>query len=119
MRIRIKLREKKILEWFLRERGSWIVGLGNLSQKFGWGNGYVKLPVNHPCYGLGYDEIHDKYDIDVHGGLTYAEEEEENGYKRWVVGFDTAHFNDNPVSWPKLRVERETIRLRDQLEKLW
>lgn len=45
-------------------------------------NGYVQVPDNHPFYGLDYEDI----DVNIHGGLTYAEE-------GWI-GFDTAHAFD-------------------------
>lgn len=32
-------------------------------------NGYVAVPAGHPAYGMGYDAV----EVDVHGGLTYAE----------------------------------------------
>lgn len=76
----------------------------------GWGNGYVALPKEHPCFGKSYYDI----DVKVHGGLTYAEMEGDF----WVVGFDTAHAFDSMEKWPKEKVEEETIRLRDQLEEM-
>lgn len=55
-------------------------------------NGYVRIPEGHPFSKLCYDEIHDKYEIDVHGGLTFsgtllAEK------TKWI-GFDTCHSGD-------------------------
>jgi len=78
--------------------------------RVGWGNGYVHIPKTHPLYGKGYDEI----DVDVHGGLTYAEKEGES----WVVGFDTAHYGDNEENCSKAFVIKETKKLRNQLIKL-
>lgn len=52
---------------------------------YGAVNGYVRIPEDHPWHGLGYDDI----DVEVHGGLTYANE-------GWV-GFDTLHAGDY---WP-------------------
>lgn len=98
-------------------------GLGLLS--YGWGNGYVILPESHPCFGKDFDDI----DVLVHGGLTFSEMVNEKlcnhfglphhyiGF--WMVGFDTAHFGDNPEICDKNFVEGETERLREQLEKLW
>jgi hypothetical protein len=48
--------------------------------------GYVGLPKGHKYYGKDYRKI----DVDVHGGLTYAEDD--NGF--WVIGFDCAHSGD-------------------------
>ena len=86
-----------------------------LVEKVGWGNGYVRLPKGHPCYGMGYEQI----DVDVNGGLTYAAEETYKKKKYWVVGFDTAHYGDTPEKWSQETVEAETIRLKEQLEELW
>jgi hypothetical protein len=48
--------------------------------------GYVGLPKGHKYYGKHYSKI----DVDVHGGLTYAEKDD--GF--WVIGFDCAHADD-------------------------
>ena len=40
---------------------------------FGWGNGYVIIPKDHPLNGKNYDEIHDLMPkLDVNGGLTFS-----------------------------------------------
>lgn len=49
-------------------------------------NGYVAVDKAHPLFGVGYHQA----DIAVHGGLTYAGQEED----LWVFGFDTAHAGD-------------------------
>lgn len=52
--------------------------------------GYVAVPEGHPAYGMdmgGIDAM-----VDVHGGVTYSEEQ--NGF--WVFGFDTMHVCDLP-----------------------
>ena len=51
-------------------------------------NGYVALPKGHRVWGYGYDDI----DVEVHGGLTYADEDKETG--EWVFGFDCSHAGD-------------------------
>lgn len=58
--------------------------------------GYVKVEQGHPWHGKHYDEV----DVDVHGGLTFAQKDEpcneggpDSGY--WV-GFDCAHAGDLP-----------------------
>ena len=80
----------------------------------GWGNGYVALPKEHPLYEMDCGEIHDKYDINIHGGLTYSRMEED----KWVIGFDTVHYADNKTNWPKESVEAETKRLKEQVTYL-
>jgi hypothetical protein len=51
--------------------------------------GYVHIDRDNKLWGLSYDDVH-KYDIDVHGGLTY------NGYDDniWIFGFDCGHHGD-------------------------
>jgi hypothetical protein len=98
--------------------------LPSLYSSHGWGNGYVIIPKGHPDHGKDYDDI----EVDVHGGLTFSKaledlkdwpcgdaigEAEEGG---WVVGFDTAHSGDTIENWPKEEVEKETIRLMEQLQ---
>ena len=55
--------------------------------------GYVRVPPGHPLHGQSYDSP----DVDVHGGLTFAELEEckehEDG-QGWWFGFDCAHCFD-------------------------
>lgn len=101
--------------------------------------GYVGVPKNHPAYGKSYSEI----DVDVHGGLTYANrcdgdpvngvchkaKEGEPDDLYWL-GFDCAHFGDiTPVSllfgipsydihyWTLEEVKQECINLAEQLSK--
>lgn len=96
----------------------------------GWGNGYVIVPKGHPVHGMHYDDIHDKFDIDVHGGLTFSDSAKtlkEQGWlpdvgaedTDWILGFDTAHYGDSMVRWPDERsVLQEANRLVQQLESL-
>lgn len=99
---------------------------------FGWGNGYVLLPYNHPLYGVDYDSIA----VDVHGGLTFSEyfdvdrfhewiENREIGgditrenYEKfnnyWMIGFDTAHSGDGLDTCSKDYVMNETNNLLEQ-----
>jgi hypothetical protein len=53
-----------------------------IATKMGHRCGYVTVPKDHPHYGRRYDDIN----VDVHGGLTYANE--------GTFGFDCAHWND-------------------------
>jgi hypothetical protein len=85
----------------------------------GWGNGYVVIPKGHPLHGVDYTEI----DVDVHGGLTFSDfakdldwPEIPKGCKTgWVVGFDTAHYDDSLARWSKESVMTETENLKEQL----
>lgn len=86
----------------------------------GWGNGYVVLPPGHPWHGVDYDEIN----VDVHGGLTFSRaannlswaEIEPDWLDGWVIGWDTAHFDDSLEEWPKERVIEQTLYLLQQCE---
>jgi hypothetical protein len=55
--------------------------------------GYVRVPPTHPMFEKGYDDL----DVDVHGGLTFAElepcTEHEDGQGYWF-GFDCCHAGD-------------------------
>jgi len=48
--------------------------------------GYVQVPKGHPAYGKWYDDV----DVDVHGGLTFAQRTKDG---HWL-GFDCGHFGD-------------------------
>lgn len=63
--------------------------------------GYAAVPAGHPAYGSGYDAV----DVQVHGGLTYADRCEADGPichvpepgqpdDVWWLGFDCAHAGD-------------------------
>ncbi len=90
---------------------TWLPGMDH-----GWGNGYVLLPKDHHLHGKHYNDI----DVEVHHGLTFAELVDEhlvNGWKSpdltkediggWLVGFDTAHYQDTSENWPKEEVQAE------------
>jgi hypothetical protein len=63
-------------------------------------NGYVGLPKTHPKWGKSYNELYEEETyIEVHGGLTFAEQGNENSLrfpnpKLWWFGFDTLHSGD-------------------------
>ena len=91
----------------------------------GWGNGYAIIPRKHPLYGYHYDDIHDLFpSLSVHGGLTFAAPVKKVDWPElpphiksgWVVGFDTAHYGDNPENWTKEDVLIEAFKLKRQLE---
>lgn len=64
-----------------------------LAREVGHRCGYVRVPPGHPLHGKFYDSP----DLDVHGGLTFAEiepcTEHEDGQGYWF-GFDCAHSGD-------------------------
>ena len=57
-------------------------------------NGYVKVPATHEK--MNSQSYMDSYDYEVHGGLTYSDED------GWL-GFDTAHYGDY---WPPRELEK-------------
>lgn len=98
-------------------------GLACLAVRNRSGNwcGYVGVPREHPFYGVSYSAYEDGGDgetcdyrslinVEVHGGLTYADKCAEDGpichvaepglpEDVWWLGFDTAHAGDlSPVS---------------------
>ena len=93
----------------------------------GWGNGYVALPRRHPYFGLGYDEINEKLEHRVHGGLTFSKnsddiqewEQVERVKDMWIIGWDTAHWGDTIEEWPRERVLKENQILSVYLAKAW
>lgn len=100
---------------------------GAISER-GWGNGYVCVPEGHPLHGLDYDEIHNRCDVDVNGGITFAESgkscmsdawgcPEFVKETDWIIGFDTAHYGDDMDKWPNEEsVLAEARRLGQQIE---
>jgi hypothetical protein len=58
---------------------------------YGAVNGYVRLPAGHPWRGVSTSDI----DVDVHGGLTFSNDE-------WI-GFDALHGGD---VWPEMETDR-------------
>lgn len=99
---------------------------------FGWGNGYVLLPHNHPFYNVHYDDIN----VNIHGGLTYSSQFEPDNFLKWInnlkidgdvtldnfrkfenywmIGFDTGHAGDSIDSCPKYYVMNEALNLLSQ-----
>lgn len=96
----------------------------------GYANGYVAVSPEHPLYGESYDDV----DIEVHGGLTLAEDtrflydnpnitpadieflDGKVPEDYWIFGFDTCHAFDDLESWPRERVIEETMKLKTALE---
>ena len=76
-----------------------------------WYCGYVQIPKDNPFYGMDY-ELLEPF-ISVHGGLTFSGEIEEiDGY---LIGFDCAHADDNPINQNENYTLNECLELVDQL----
>lgn len=92
---------------------------------------YVEIPINHPYYGKGYDEITDQ--SYVHGGFTYSA----NGLllldNTWILGWDYAHcgdyycYSDNIMNihssyedkrWTTEEIDKECKHVIDQLDNI-
>lgn len=77
-------------------------------------NGYVAVPKNHPAWGKSYYDV----DVEVHGGLTFGKQGEEDNEKwpdseLYWFGWDTAHgFSGH---WSLEDVVAENNRLATQL----
>lgn len=77
-----------------------------LSREGGHRCGYVRVPPTHPMHGKGYDTP----EVNVHGGLTFAQIEpcaHEDG-TGWWFGFDCAHSGDasyDPDNLPEHEVK--------------
>lgn len=80
-------------------------------QTLGSLNGYVAIPKGHRCHGWDYDGT--GLDVDVHGGLTYADEDKETG--EWVLGFDCSHGGDFS---PRLLVNIMRFSSHEDLETM-
>ena len=119
------------LDYFIKESIFWKRRYANLPSTFnkcGWGNGYIVIPKNHPFYKMHYNEIHEKYDIDVHGGFTFAGEAKEMSWPEvkdhmkkndlWILGFDTNHAWDTEEKWPKREILKHTREIANKLNKI-
>ncbi len=52
---------------------------------------YIEIPKTSDLYGKDYNNI----DIDVHGGLTYSDDQLHSVKENtWFIGWDYAHLND-------------------------
>lgn len=56
--------------------------------------GYVKIDSSSKLYKMDYGDIHKKYDINVHGGLTFSDPLSYKGLNDFYIGFDCRHMID-------------------------
>lgn len=78
-----------------------------------WYCGYVVVPKDHPYYGVDYDEVMEKGDIRVHGGLTFSGTFDDiDGF---FLGFDCNHVGDSPIYQNENYTLNECLELVDQL----
>ncbi len=65
----------------------------------------------HYCGYVETSEIVSKFEIDVHGGVTFYEENTDTV----IYGFDCGHYKDTIDFWNLERVIKETERLADNI----
>lgn len=95
---------------------------------------YISINENDILYGKGYLDIEDNYNINVHGGFTYAHNElrlSENTtlYNPWYLGWDYAHvgdyfgyrcdlLNELDKKWSTLEIIEECKNVINQIKEL-
>lgn len=97
---------------------------------------YIEIPSKSNLYGKGYMEIEDDYDINVHGGLTYARDylrlsDNVTIENSWFIGWDYAHIcdyngiyetysvlNDNCKKWTTEEIMEECKNVIKQIINL-
>jgi hypothetical protein len=124
------------IEWRAKDSGFPCLMLRN---RIGAWCGYVGLPEGHRWFGASYDDV----DVDVHGGLTFADRCMEDARPLrervchlprpgesdvvWWLGFDCAHHQDlapgmetlfetTASPWPS--VYRDVAYVRSEVEHL-
>lgn len=102
-------------------------GLPCLIVRGPWGFlcGYVGVSKGHPSFGKKYHNVDSKFDIDVHGGLTYSDHcqpgpenksichkvESDEDDNVWWLGFDCGHALDISPGIPEdMRVLQDPHR---------
>lgn len=105
---------KKILKNINKESKSYLFLNEFFNERAGWGNGYVAVNKGHPWYKKHYHEVNLDNNLHVHMGFTYSQK---HG-KYWVLGFDTAHCNDDIKKWPKRQVLKHTKEIAEYAKKL-
>lgn len=97
-------------------------------------NGYVAFKEDLPLSWQGGATVKDLEIlddlVDVHGGITFDYKIRENDeiipltaipedlHKYRVIGFDTAHHLDTAEEWTFEKTKKETLALKEQIEKL-
>lgn len=78
-----------------------------------WYCGYVVIPKDHPYYGVDYDEVMEKGDIRIHGGLAFSGTFDDiDGF---LLGFHCNHVGDSPIYQNENYTLNECLDLVDQL----
>lgn len=77
-----------------------------IRMELGYLCGYCYLPKDHPWIGLDISEINSKTTVEIHGGITYSEDDK--------IGFDCAHSEDLFPSIEKIKSKQK--RINDELD---
>ena len=119
-----------LLDWHFKGYHFIILNLGTHP------TAYVEIPEGHKLFGKEYDDCN----IDVHGGVTYSEDNltylrYSDKYKcdtlckkkdTWFIGWDYAHLNDytgftkcyGDVKWTTARIVNECKDVINQLKEM-
>ena len=117
------------VEW--TDMATWLTCLAVRHKESGHWCGYVGVAKEHPLYGVDYDTP----DVEVHGGLTFAEKcnesDKEHGVCHhgpealWWFGFDCAHggdvipdFSRRDLSWHRQSEYRDLAYVRAECARL-
>jgi hypothetical protein len=82
-------------------------------------SGYVRVPHDHPWFGLDFSltvEDYDGAEPRCHGGITFAEADADFPHRYWWLGFDCSHSGDAPDPALPRECERRTNMMREMLE---
>lgn len=72
--------------------------------------GYVLVENSSILFGRRYDEVRG---VTPHGGLTFSDYIDFGGSRKWALGFDCAHYGDEPD------VESGELLLDDAPPEVW
>ena len=82
---------------------------------------YVEIPKEHKLFKKHYTEIEYKYDIQVHGGITYSADHlmsvDETGTK-WFLGWDYAHYGDYQYFDDKIKFDGHKYTVEELKEEV-
>jgi predicted HAD superfamily Cof-like phosphohydrolase len=95
----------------------------------GWGSGYVVVPEDHEIIEILMHDHEDHHWVKhphVHGGITYCSRADEDfslsseikdPSGKYIIGFNTSHYGDTLMNWPRDRVLIEALSLSIQLQR--
>lgn len=92
--------------------------------KGGHSNGYAIIEKDQPCFNMDYNDVK----VNVHGGLTFGrlltigdfmhyKDVTLEDVGKYMLGFDTLHYNDDMTNCNKEYCQKELESLIKQLEE--